>query len=509
MRRTASLSRETLIFGALALGTIILAGALRYPSLFEPRWYGDEGIFAAVAQDLRGGQMLYSDAWDNKPPLIFYTYAAVQSLFGTGVMPLHAVTAIVVLATQAAVIAISVTLYGWRQGCVAGALFAFVMSTPIIEGNLAMTETYMVLPASLAVLSYVLASRRHESERSGYYLAAGVLLGVAAAYKQVAVFDAAALGLMIWITHRRPVEALAPLVAGFAAPQLLFAALFLLTGAADEYWYAVVGSLGLYSEISDADPFTRFAGYVPALLIAAYLVRRRRSHGDVTAAHFPLLWLGFALAGATSSAFAFPHYLQQAAPAAAIVVASLASLASLRERDALGRVMLGVGALLTVAVVFGQFSFAFEERRQLDPIDYYRTSVRHGRGDMTGDEYDLYFDGKVITVADIARLIEEDAAGSTLYAWSELPWLWPAADVTNPARYYTSFLGELVPGAKREILDDLRAAPPAYVVVSDSVYAPFPELDHFVGDRYVLLRAQHDWRLYRHRDLEGALEPAE
>jgi hypothetical protein len=43
--------------------------------------------------------MLYSEAWDNKPPLIFLTYAGVQQAFGTGVLPLHLVTTLAVLVT--------------------------------------------------------------------------------------------------------------------------------------------------------------------------------------------------------------------------------------------------------------------------------------------------------------------------------------------------------------------------------------------------------------------------
>ena len=148
---------------ALAAATLLLCFLLRYPSLFEPRWYGDEGIFAAVAQNIRHGQTLYSDAWDNKPPLIFYTYAGVQSSFGTGVMPLHLVTTFVVLATQAVVMAIALLLFDARRSLVAGVAFAFLLGTPVIEGNLAMTETYMILPTSAAMLVFVWRSSAMKS----------------------------------------------------------------------------------------------------------------------------------------------------------------------------------------------------------------------------------------------------------------------------------------------------------------------------------------------------------
>src|SRR5213595_3223586 len=92
--------RDQLIFAILAVATLVLAFLLRYPSLYEPRWYGDEGIFAGVAENVRHGETLYSQAWDNKPPLVFFTYAGIQAIFGTGIFPLHLITTLVVLATQ-------------------------------------------------------------------------------------------------------------------------------------------------------------------------------------------------------------------------------------------------------------------------------------------------------------------------------------------------------------------------------------------------------------------------
>src|SRR5438128_3369347 len=106
-RARTSMRRDYLVFTMLAAGTFVLAFLLRYPSLYEPRWYGDEGIFAAVAQNIRHGETLYSQAWDNKPPLVFFTYAAIQAVFGTGTFPLHLITTLVVLAAQLVVMLIA------------------------------------------------------------------------------------------------------------------------------------------------------------------------------------------------------------------------------------------------------------------------------------------------------------------------------------------------------------------------------------------------------------------
>jgi hypothetical protein len=116
---------------------------------------------------------------------------------------------------------------------------------------------------------------------------------------------------------------------------------------------------------------------------------------------------------------------------------------------------------------------------------------------MSDLDYEYKFDGKAVAVQDIVAYIKADGAGTSLYTWSELPWVYAAGGFTNPSRYYTSFLGEVVPGAKQEILRDLDAHPPAYVLVSDDTFAPFDELSPFLAGRYELARAQGDWHLYR------------
>lgn len=497
--------RPAATYVALAAVTLLLAFALRYPTFFEPRWYSDEGIFAGIAQNMLAGSTLYAEAWDNKPPLIFVTYAVIQWAFGTGVMPLHIVTAGAVLATQVAVMAIAFRLYGPWRSLLAGLAFALVMCTPVIEANVAFTETYMILPATLGVLVFVLAQARPEGQRDVWYVAAGVLMSLAISYKQVGVFDAAAVAAMIWLIHERPVRALVSFAAGVAAPQVLFLALFAILGALDEYLYAMVGAQGVYWELSDEKgPLMRFAGYVPALLVFAYLMRRQRIGGDIGARHFPMLWFAFAIAGATASPFTFPHYLQQLTPAAALLLVSSPLPV---ERDHLGRIALVVTGLLVGSILYAQYFDELRDRRHLDIDWYYTTFAEHRWGDMDQREYMHEFDGRAVTVADIAAFVEEDAAGDTLFTWSELSWVYAASGTTNPTRYYASFFGHVIPGAREEIIADLHRAPPTYIVMSDGAFAPLLELDQFIERRYELLRAQGDWRLYRLSSATGRLTP--
>ena len=117
----------------------------RFPSLFEPFWYGDEGIFAAVARNLNFGGTLYATAWDNKPPMIYLTYALIFNVFGVSMFWLRLITAIVVLSTAAALYEISLKILGTKRALLATFIFGAVTSLRIIEGNLALTEIFMIL----------------------------------------------------------------------------------------------------------------------------------------------------------------------------------------------------------------------------------------------------------------------------------------------------------------------------------------------------------------------------
>jgi hypothetical protein len=196
--------------------------------------------------------------------------------------------------------------------------------------------------------------------------------------------------------------------------------------------------------------------------------------------------------------------LLQATPAVALTIAGLPRI---WPHLPVERLALTLAGGVAVGAVLGQFGVAIQQRQQLHPFAYYRNYGEFVTGHRTQHDYERFFDGSVDSVRDIETSIKADGAGDSAYAWSELPWLFAAAELRNPTRYYTSFLGELVPDAKPEMLADLDRSPPAYIVVSDRAYAPFGELERWMQGRYVLLRQQNDWRLYRLSTLQGRLDP--
>ena len=240
----------------------------------------------------------------------------------------------------------------------------------------------MILPASLAVLAYLLAERRDESARTPVRRRRRAASGIAAGYKQVAVFDGAAIAAMI-LDHAR---AAAPRPRAPSLPvsraAIAFAALFLASGAFPQYWYAVAGSLRLYAELGPAQsPFVRFIGFLPRSWRARGSSAAVSLAAKSASACFPWLCLGFAIAGATSSSFPFPHYLHggvstRSSSSPTRLARNAMTLARSRSPSAGAR----------RGRVWPVFAFAYKDRPQLDPLDYYRTFVQHRYGTMSYDD---------------------------------------------------------------------------------------------------------------------------
>src|SRR5258706_7463494 len=64
------------------LGIILLTVAVRLPSLLHPRPIDSEAMYSVVANEIVDGGRPYADAVERKPPLLFWTYAAVFKIAG-------------------------------------------------------------------------------------------------------------------------------------------------------------------------------------------------------------------------------------------------------------------------------------------------------------------------------------------------------------------------------------------------------------------------------------------
>jgi 4-amino-4-deoxy-L-arabinose transferase-like glycosyltransferase len=482
-----------------ALPVATAALVLRLPALLEPHHYSDEGIFAATAQRLLQGHALYTGSWDDKPPLVYLVYAAVLALAGASMVALRLLTALWVAAAAVGVGMLGRRLCGARGGLTAGLLFALLASLPLLEANLALTEIFAATPV---VWAFVLVAGASGAGATRRLTLAGALLAVGALFKQVAALDAAAAGVFLLLVGRGAAPSrdagrfarVAALAAGFAVPLLLAAALLAATGALGEALYATGGFYGVYLREGAALPpmFTALKP-VPAALAVAVAVRAARRRG-AGARELVLLWLGFAVLGATLAGRPFGHYLVQAlAPLALAVV--LVGHDLVHRRMALGPAAVTAAAALALGLGAGRFWLSYDAVRPA----YYARIARYALGWETRDGFERFFSWRVPNQRRLAALVRADG-DRTLFVWGDYPWLYALAGAENPTRYATSYQTSFVPGAKAEVIDALRRTPPRFIVTEATEWRRLPGLAALLQERYEPVAVVDNSTLYRRRD---------
>ena len=160
---------------------------LRLPSLFEPYWYGDEGIYLTIGQGLRQGLVLYRDIYDNKPPLIYLLAALSGSLFWFRFILL--VWSVITVAFFGK---LAKTFFSKNEklSFLLTAFFAVLTSLPALEGNIANAENFFI--------GLIIAGVWFFWQKK--YRGAGLFMGLAFLFKFPPLFDFAALLFFILLS---------------------------------------------------------------------------------------------------------------------------------------------------------------------------------------------------------------------------------------------------------------------------------------------------------------------
>src|SRR3990167_1848410 len=494
------MKKQHLLFVVILFATFVF----RFPSLFEPFWYGDEGIFAAVARNLNQGGVLYQTAWDNKPPAIYITYAAIFKFFGVSMFWLRFVTVVFVLATATAVYEIARQILAKNRALLATLIFGVITSLRIIESNLALTEIFMILPITAAMLFAI--------KRNFDYLSlfgAGILFAVASLYKQVGALETAALGIFLFFGSKNLAEFIKKgltLSIGFTLPYMATVAYFAPKNLVGDYIFAAYTYYRIYLGQSPKYALLiNILKFLPILSAIGYGIwkkysiiyassersesrshdklssRQARTTSGVGVFHLILLWTAFSFLGSYFSGRTYGHYLVQATPALSVI------LASITFKPQINRVRIVFVLTFFLPLIFlTKLLFTdFLSGGPINQIKYFQNFTDYYTGKKGVDEYNNYFDRNVNTIMALADFLKiHQGYGEPVYIWGDYPWLYAIADLKNPSRYVTSFHVFGVPEGQNEVAKDLEKNPPKYIIKPESSIGYFSELEKLLTDRY-------------------------
>src|SRR3954464_14023323 len=172
-----------LFFALLALNLLLRIVYARFEFLLNP----DELLWAVSAREFLAGKTLYKEVWLDKPPGATLIYAAVFALTGVKMVAIRLFAPLYVFLTALVVRAVAKLLFDDRIGWMAAFLFSYLSVNYFPEDMILLnTELLMLLPLCAATWCFLRGLVR-DNDRVAYFIAAGMLTGMATLIKPVAL----------------------------------------------------------------------------------------------------------------------------------------------------------------------------------------------------------------------------------------------------------------------------------------------------------------------------------
>jgi 4-amino-4-deoxy-L-arabinose transferase-like glycosyltransferase len=327
---------------------------LRLPSLFEPYWYGDEGIYLVLGQAIRKGWLLYQQIHDNKPPTLYYFAALGQTVFGFRLL-----LSIFIAGSIYYFYKISLHFFTQKLSQLATIIFTILVSIPVIEGNIANAEVFMLLPTISGLYYFLYSTSRHK------YLLSGLLLGVAFTIKVPVAVEFAFVCLVATIPFfqsskiklaSRFKKIFMPIIQttiGFLLPTIIYSVYFYIKGAFSEFIFAALlqnfGYLSSWSTGTHSGSATSGGITIRALILIIFWMVMYLLHIKQLISQKIFIisaWFGATIFGALLSTRPYPHYLIQLAPPLILAIFTLFEYSTRIFTRLIMLIMIGLSLIL-------------------------------------------------------------------------------------------------------------------------------------------------------------------
>lgn len=458
--------------------TSLLFFLLRLPSLFEPYWYGDEGIYHVIGAALRQGRLLYSGIWDNKPPLLYITYSIFNDQFA-----MRLVSLLIGLLTIVAFFYMARQLFLTKHSenktqeekmiYLSTLTFAILFGLPLLEGNIANSENFMLLPiivAAILVLKFI------QSRNPFLPLYSGFMLAIAFLYKIVAIFDLAAFSIILAITLTKKIslksllkttQDILPLFIGFAIPLILTFIYFLIQGDILDFVNAVfrqnINYVGWGNKFFIPQGFLILKLAILGIWLTFIYVRKDKfSLAEI----FIFTWIALATFNAFFSQRPYTHYML-------VLLPSICLLFALTLKKHNQRVSL---FLLVILIILLVKNFNFYKKTPF----YYYNFLAFVIGSRDVPSYQAFFDRKTPNDYIMAQYINMHAQREDqLFVWGNNAQVYRLTDKLPPGRFTVLYHMSASQKTLEETKNVLEQAKPKYILLSSSKRAtPFNLLDY-------------------------------
>ncbi len=448
---------------------------LRLPSLFEPDWYGDEGIYQVLGMGIKAGRLLYRDIFDNKPPLLYLLYSFVSSdLFSVKLLSL----VFGLLSVWAFFFLAKKLLNKPKIVYFSTALFAVLFGLPLIEGNIANAENFM-LPLNILGGYLVLKSLERKAQNTKYVilLTAGLVVGLSFLFKIVAVFDFAAFaGFLFFANYAKKlldifkpkhllieIKNLSPFILGFLIPLVLTVLFFVFKHAFANFLTATLSSNVGYVGYGNKLIIPQGLLILKLALLAVFslfIFYKRKAYGN--AFSFVALWLAFSLFNAYFSQRPYTHYVL-------VILPSFCLLIGLFLLNKHFSKLAGTLAIASFIAVLLSFTF------YVKTIFYYQNFISFVVDGKSVYAYQSFFDGSTPRDYEIAGYLNSHALPTdNLFIWGNNAQVYYLTQKLPPGKYTATYHITLYKDGYSNTLAGLRKKQPKFIVIMPNVSAyPF------------------------------------
>ncbi len=479
----------------VVIGLSLLAAILfRLPSLFEPYWYVDEGVYLTGGELIRKGLTLYRDLNDNKPPLIYFSAALTPTQFWWHLLGIGLSFLTCLLFYRIAWL----LLKNKTAALLATLGLACLWSLPFLEGHTVNAEHFFV-PLGLAGL--LLALKKTEHPRRDLILA-GLFFGLGFLYKFQSVSDPLALVIFWWLL-REPNLSLSHLInvtknclylaVGFVFPVIISGLYFAIRGSLSGYWFAAfAGNLDYAVRWNPEIPsYLVWLGLetlkgrllVFALLLSLLFLLRKSLSVTV---RFLAVWFMTSLFSALLSGRGYPHYLLPVIPPFLLLL-SLIAIGAWREK----LLPLVAGGLLLSSILLYNFYF-------YPSTAYYRNFFAYASGKTDWLSFAQSNHGWTVgrNLQIAAEIQKRTAPLDRIFIWADQPHLYALVDRVPASPYLFIFqIQDLKKEA--ETLTGLENKPPKIIVTFADEPRVLNGLESLLTAKYQLLTTINNAQLYQ------------
>lgn len=470
--------REFLKIHLFLVIAIVVFIILRIPSLFEPHWYGDEGIYASIAYALEQGKKLYVDVYDNRLPGIYFLYSLASSEYRQ--VSMRVLSLIAGIVTLTAIYAVGKRLQLKTTLVIALGIATWFLGTPRMEGNIANTENFF-LPLTIWGVWFGISQKRFQ------LLMAGILFGLAFLIKFPPIFTFFALAMYVFFSERKIVTDkiihLLVLGLGFVLPIFaVFTFMFFQGNLKETVQFGLLNNSSYVTEYSNEGITILFklVGLGVVLFGISVLYFLKRISGIF---YFLLLLLTFDYFAALFSGRKYEHYLLQVVPALALMSAQLGSYLIGEKGKVLIKIFVLVSAVLLFQIGREIFYMGMGTALQTKIITYYK--------EFTLASLNIHYDPSMPFTfyreparLKISQYVTDKYKTKNIYFFSDESWIYDYSQINPPTFFVARYHQYLIPNGVERVVSDLRKSQPDVIAVDKKIEMT-SQLDTYLKEMYI------------------------